>query len=452
MKDFTTGNETKLILNFAVPMLLGNVFMQLYQFADTVIVGKFLGKEALAAVGASTPIIFMVISLVMGVGIGASVVISQYFGIKQYDKVRTTCDTLFMFLLAAGAAVTVLGYFFSRSLLDLMGLPEDILPHATEYLQIYFLGSILLFGYNAVSGILRGIGDSKTPLYFLIIASVTNVVLDLVFIIVFGWGVAGAAWATVISQGLSFLLCVLYVNRKNEIIRVRLFHTRFDKKIFGQCMRLGLPTGLQQMFVGAGNMAMMGIVSGFGTDVIAGYTAANRIDMFASVPIMNFSAALTSFVGQNISVRKFDRIHRGLRSTLLMSVVSCILINVSIIVFAEPLIGIFTPDPNHADYTHVIQYGRECLVVMNSFYFIFAIMFTFNGLLRGAGAAVVPMLTTLLSLWVIRVPAAAILSQYFGPEGIWWAVPIGWTLGALGSICYYFSGKWKTKAVVFQGD
>ena len=446
MKDFTTGNETRLILNFALPMLLGNVFMQLYQFVDTMIVGQFIGKEALAAVGASTPIIFMIIALVMGVGVGASVVISQYFGAKQYDKVRTTCDTLFLFLMAAGVIITVLGYFFSRSILHLMGLPDDILPHATEYLQIYFLGSILLFGFNAVSGILRGVGDSKTPLYFLIIAAILNVLLDLLFVVVFEWGVSGAAWATLISQGVAFITSVIYVNRKHEIIRIRLSLSHFDKTIFRQCIRLGLPTGLQQMFVGAGNTAMMTIVSKFGTDVIAAYTAANRIDMFASLPIMNFAAALTSFVGQNIAVGKFDRIHRGLRSTLLMMLASVIIINVSIIFFAEPLIGIFTSD------AQVIHEGRICLTIMNSFYFIFGIMFTFNGLLRGAGAAIVPMLTTLLSLWVIRVPAAIFLSQHFGAEGIWWAVPIGWFLGALGSICYYFSGKWKAKAVVFQAD
>lgn len=446
MKDFTSGNEAKLILNFAIPMILGNVFMQLYQFVDSVIVGQYLGKEALAAVGASTPVIFMVIALIMGVGVGASVVVSQYFGAKEYEKVRDTCDTIFVFLLVAGVAVMVLGFFFSRAILSLMGLPDDVLPHATEYLQIYFLGSVLLFGYNAVSAMLRGVGDSKTPLYFLIISSVLNVGLDLLFILVFEWGIGGAAWATIISQGVSFLLCVVYVNRKNGVIRVRISHNRFDRTIFRQCVRIGLPTGLQQMFVGAGNTAMMGIVSGFGTDVIAAYSAATRIDMFASLPIMNFSGALTSFVGQNISVGKFDRIKNGLRSTLLMSVLSCVVVNVSIIIFAEPLIGLFTSDPA------VIGYGREALVIINSFYFIFAVMFTFNGVLRGAGAAMVPMLTTLLSLWIFRVPAAALLSKWFGEAGIWWAMPAGWLPGALGAIAYYFSGRWKTKAVVFKGD
>ncbi|MDR0954657.1 MAG: MATE family efflux transporter [Rikenellaceae bacterium] len=446
MKDFTTGNETRLILNFAIPMILGNVFMQLYQFVDSIIVGQYLGKEALAAVGASTPVIFMIISLIMGIGVGASVVVSQYFGAKEYEKVRATCDTIFVFLFVAGVAVTVLGTLFSRNILALMGLPDDVLPHATEYLRIYFLGSILLFGYNAVSAMLRGVGDSKTPLYFLIVASVLNVGLDLFFILVLDWGVAGAAWATIISQGMSFLLCVVYVNWKGEVIRVRFSRKGFDWAIFRQCVRLGLPTGLQQMFVGAGNTAMMSIVSGFGTNVIAAYTAASRIDMFASLPIMNFSGALTSFVGQNISVGRFDRIKAGLRSTLLMSVACCVFINLSIIVFARPLIGIFTSDPA------VIDYGRQTLIIMNSFYFIFAVMFTFNGALRGAGAAVVPMLTTLLSLWIIRVPAAAIFSRWFGEVGIWWAVPVGWFPGALCAIGYYLSGRWKNKSVVFKGD
>ena len=446
MKDFTTGHEGRLILNFAIPMLLGNVCMQTYQFVDSIIVGQYLGKEALAAVGASTPIIFMVVALIMGLSTGASVVVSQYFGAGDHDRVRATCDTLFLALLVAGGTLSILGVLFSKYILQWMGLPDDVLPHATEFLQIYFVGAILLFGYNAVSAVLRGVGDSKTPLYFLVLSSVLNVGLDFLFILGFGWGIAGAAWATTISQGVAFILCVIYVNRRGEVVRVRLRHSGFNRKIFKQCLRLGLPTGLQQMFVGAGNAAVMSIVSGFGTDVIAAYSAVMRIDMFASLPIMNFSAALTSFVGQNIAVGKLDRIRRGLRSTLVMSIASCILINVSIILFAGPLIRIFTDDPA------VIAYGKQCLIIMNAFYCIFGIMFTVNGLLRGAGAAVVPMLTTMLSLWLVRVPAAALFSGWWGEVGIWWAVPMGWVCGAVGSLIYYYSGKWRGKAVVFKGD
>ncbi len=442
MIDFTKGNETKQIFQFALPMLIGNVFMQLYQFADTVIVGRFLGKEALAAVGASTPVVFLTIALVIGIGIGSSIVISQYFGAKRYDKVRITCDTLFIFLFIAALVITVVGVVFSESILRLIVLPEEIIPMAKTYLQIYFSGSILLFGYNAVAAVLRGVGDSKTPLYFLIISSVLNIVLDLLFIAVFGWGVAGAAWATVVSQGFAFLLSVWYVNRRNHVIRINLLRPKFDGEIFKQCMQMGLPAGLQQTFLAVGMLALMGIVNGFGTDVIAAYSAVNRIDTFAALPVMNFAAALTTFVGQNVGAGKFRRIRRGLRATLLMSIGTCLVINTALILGAEPLMRIFTTDPA------VIAIGQKYLMILNAFYLIFSVMMTINGLLRGAGAAVFPMIVTLLSLWLVRVPAAAWLSGEMGYEGIWWAVPVGWTVGMVAALAYYFSGRWKHKAVV----
>jgi putative MATE family efflux protein len=442
MKDFTKGSEAKQIFQFALPMLIGNVFMQLYQFADTVIVGRFLGKEALAAVGASTPVVFLTIALVIGIGIGSSIVISQYFGAKRYTRVTATCDTLFIFLFVAAIVITVVGIAFSESILRLMALPEEIVPMAKTYLQIYFSGSILLSGYNAVAAILRGVGDSKTPLYFLIVSSILNIVLDLLFIAVFGLGVAGAAWATVISQGVAFLLAVWYINRRNQVIRINLFRPKFDGEIFKQCIRMGLPAGFQQTFLAVGMLALMGIVNGFGTDVIAAYSAVNRIDTFAALPVMNFSAALTTFVGQNVGAGKFRRIGRGLRATLLMSLGTCLAINTALILGANPLINVFTTDPA------VIAIGHKYLLILNAFYLIFAVMITINGLLRGAGAAVFPMIVTLLSLWLVRVPAAAWLSGKMGCEGIWWAMPFGWTVGMVAVLTYYFSGKWKRKAVV----
>ncbi len=445
MRDFTTGNEGKLILNFAIPMLIGNIFMQLYQFADTVIVGRFLGKEALSAVGASTPVVFMTIALVIGIGVGSSVVISQFFGAKQYDKVQTTADTVFIVLLAMAFVVTLFGVFFSRRILVWMRLPEDVLPMAASYLRIYFSGSVLMFGYNAVAAMLRGIGDSKTPLIFLIISTLLNIGLDFLFILGFGWGVNGAAAATVAAQGAAFFFSVWYINRKKMAIRIELRTPKFDGRIFRQCIRLGLPTGLQQTFVAVGMLALMGIVNGFGTDVIAGYVAVSRLDTFVSLPVMNFAAALTNFTGQNIAVGMYDRIRRGLKATLTMSLATCVLINVVMILFARPLISIFTSDPA------VIEIGREYLTIMNTFYILFAVMFAFNGVMRGAGAAVVPMITTLLSLWLIRIPAAAFLSRWLGETGIWWSVPIGWFVGMCGSIGYYYSGKWKNKTV-FKAD
>lgn len=447
MRDFTTGSEAKHIFNFALPMLIGNVFMQLYQLVDSVIVGQYLGKEALAAVGASTPVVFLTIALIMGMGIGASIVISQYYGAKQYEKVRLTSDTMMIFLFGAGIVVTLFGTIFSRHVLQLMQLPEDIIPHATEYLRIYFGGSILLFGYNSAAAILRGVGDSKTPLYFLIISAVLNIGLDLLFIVTFSWGIAGAAWATVISQGVAFFLLVIYINRKKDhIVHIELLRPKFDKAIFKHCLQLGLPTGFQQTFVAIGMLALMSVVNGFGTDVIAGYTSAMRIDTLVALPAMNFAAALTSFVGQNMGAGNFDRIRRGLWATLKMTTITCLTLNLLIIVFGRYVMMLFTSD------VAVIDYGRDCLIVLNSFYFLFSTMFVINGLLRGAGATIVPMFVTLLSLWLVRVPVATILSHHFGPEGIWWAIPIGWAVGLMGAMAYYWSGRWKRQSVVKNID
>lgn len=441
MKDFTKGREWQQILYFTVPMLLGNVFMQLYQFVDTAIVGRFVGKEALAAVGASTPVIFMTIALVMGIAIGSTIVISQYFGLKRYDKVHAATDTLVIFTFFASIVITVSGVIFAGPLLRLMGLPEELLPTATLYLRIYYAGSILLFGYNTVAGVLRGVGDSKTPLYFLVISSILNVVLDLVFILYFHWGVAGAAWATVVSQGVAFFMGVVYVNRRHELIRFNILTPRFDRAIFWQCIRMGLPSGLQQTFVAVGMVAVVGVVNGFGTDVIAAYSAVNRIDTLVAIPVMNFSAALTSFVGQNAGAGKFIRIDRGLKYTLMMSSGVVLLLNAVLILFGRHALGMFTTDPA------VIETGYNFLVVLNSTYLIFNAMFCLNGLLRGAGATIFPMISTLISLWLCRVPAAIVLSSVFGEWGIWWAMPIGWAVGLVTNTIYYFSGRWKNKNV-----
>lgn len=441
MKDFTRGREWSQILGFALPMLLGNLFMQLYQFVDTAIVGRFVGKEALAAVGASTPVIFMTIALVVGMGIGASIVISQYFGMKRYDRVQATADTLTIFLAVAAVAVTVLGVLFSVPLLRLMKLPEEIVPMAAGYLKIYFGGSVFLFGFNSVSAVLRGVGDSKTPLYFLVVSAVLNVGLDLLFIVGLGWGVPGAAWATVIAQGAAFLLAVAYVNRKHTLLKFNLINPKFDGALFRQCLRVGLPSGLQQTFVAVGMVALMGVVNGFGTDVIAAYSAVNRIDTFVALPVMNFAAALTSFTGQNAGAGKWLRIRRGLRDTLWMSSGCVLVLNAVLILFGRSVLRIFTDDPA------VLDAGYECLAVMNSTYLLFNLMFVINGMLRGAGATVFTMLITFVSLWLFRVPAAVFLSGVFGETGIWWAMPVGWAAGLAGSVAYFYSGRWRNRGV-----
>lgn len=441
MKDLTSGPVGRQILLFSLPIILGNFVMQLYQIVDSAIVGRYLGKEALAAVGASMPVVFAVVALVIGVGSGASVVISQYFGAKQYDKVRLTSDTLHLFLVGAGLVIALVGVFCSEEIFRLIALPEELIPLAAEYLQIYLGGVFLLFGFNTVAAILRGVGDSKTPLYFLLLSALLNVLLDLLFILRFGWGVAGAAWATVIAQGVAYFAAVWYINAGKSIFHINLLKLHFDRKIFRQCINYGLPTGVQQSFVALGMVALMGIVNGWGTDVIAGYSAAIRVDNLAVIPSMNFAMALTSFTGQNVGAGCMDRVHRGLKMTLLYSSLTCVLITAVIVLFGSDILRIFTTDED------VIRVGREYLVIVSSFYLVFSGMFVINGMLRGAGAVIFPMFSTLLSLWVVRIPVAMWLSRLIGEQGIWWAVPVGWSVGLAIAYGYYRSGKWENHSI-----
>jgi putative MATE family efflux protein len=284
-------------------------------------------------------------------------------------------------------------------------------------------------------------GDSKTPLVFLIISTIINIVLDLLFILVFDWGIAGAAWATVISQAGAFITAVIYLNRNHAIVSFNIKEWIFDWEIMRHGIRIGLPSGLQQTFVALGMMALMGIVNTFGTDVIAAYSVGGRIDSFAALPAMAFSAALATFTGQNLGAGKDARIKNGLIATTIMASVFCIFTTILIILFRQPLVGLFNQDPE------VIRIGSQYLTIVNVFYVLFVLMFVMYGVLRGAGATLIPMFISVLSLWVIRIPIAAILSKHYGEIGIWWSIPIAWAIGLAGSVIYYLSGKWKGKTI-----
>ena len=442
MKDFTQGNITKLILNFTLPMLLGNVFQQLYNIVDSIVVGKVLGKEALASVGASFPIIFTLIALLIGIGSGFSIVISQYYGAKDINRVKRAIDTMYIFLFAAGIFISILGIYFSRELFLLLQLPIELLPQATSYLNVYMVGMVMFFGFSGTSSILRGLGDSKTPLYFLILASIFNIVFDLLFVMVFKWGIAGAAWATVLAQSGAFISGIIYLNRNHNILKFSLFKLVFDKEIFLKSLKIGIPSGLQHTFVALGMMALLGIVNTFGTDVIAAYTAAGRIDSLAMMPAMNFSQAVAAFVGQNLGANKIDRVRQGFKVTFIMSNVFCLLMTAMIVIFGSHLMKLFTTD------TNVIAIGEKYLIIVSSFYLLFSTMFTINGVLRGAGDTLIPMFITLFALWIIRIPGAYFLSSKIGETGIWWSIPLGWSMGAIFSYLYYRTGKWKTKSIV----
>jgi len=443
MRNLTEGREARVIFEFTLPMLIGNVLQQVYNLTDAWVVGQFVGKTALAAVGSSFSIVFLLVALVMGVTMGSGIMISQYYGAGDMERVRRTISTAYWYVLVASVVLTGLGLLVSRPLLMLLRTPDDVLPQAVTYLNIMFAGTVLSFGYNAISAVLRALGDSRTPLYFLAIAVAANVGLDLWFVIGLGWGVAGAAWATIISQGIAFAAGLVYMQRsRHDVLRIHPRRMPFDRIIFARSMRIGLPSGGQQTLVAAGFMALTRIVNGFGTDAIAAYTAAGRLDQFAGMPAMNFAMALTTFVGQNLGAGKPDRVRRGLVATLLMSGAFALGATLLMVFAKEPLVRIFNTDPA------VVAIGSRYLLIVGSFYVLFSTMFVMGAVPRGAGDTMIPFLITIVTLWIIRIPLSAWLSSRLGTDGIWWGIPAAWGMGSILSTVYYLSGRWRRRLVV----
>ena len=441
MRDLSQGPVGKQIFLFALPMLLGNVFQQLYNIVDTIIIGRYIGTDALAAAGASFPVIFVLVSLVIGITTGTTIIISQYYGAKDFEAVKRAIDTAFIFLFFASIALTLLGLVFIDAIWELIGLPHELRSDATTYFSVFAMGMMVMFGYNATSAVLRGLGDSKTPLYFLIISTFLNIGFDILFVVHFGWGIGSVAFATVLAQGIAFALSVIYLNRFHELIRFSFRGLTFDRDIFRSSLRIGIPTGMQHTFVSLGMMALLAIVNPFGTNTIAAYTIAGRIDSFAALPAMNFGLALSTFVGQNIGANRLDRVRSGLRATLWMTSLISITVSLAAWAFGRDLMRIFTTD------MEVIEIGYSYLVIVSSFYILFSAMFVTQGVMRGAGDTLIPMFITLFALWILRIPFSYLLSQRIGTDGIWWGIPIAWAFGFIAAYIYFRSGRWKNKAV-----
>lgn len=447
LKDMTKGSAAKLILVFTIPMFIGNVFQQLYNMVDSVVVGRFVGPDALAAVGTSAPIIFFLISLVMGLTLGSGVIISQFFGAQQMGHVRRAASTALIFQTVCGLILSVVGFLLSRPLLLLLRTPPEIINDSVAYMRIYFCGLLFLFTYNTLSGILRALGDSKTPLYFLAISAVTNTILDVLFVARLGWGVAGVAWATLIAQALSSLLCVYYITRRVPMLQFSRAEFVFDREMFKMMAKIGIPSSIQQSVVSMGMMAVQGLINSFGGVTMAAYTAAARLDTFAMMPVQNFGMALSSFAGQNIGAGRLDRVHQGLRATLAMVVGVSLCVSVGVFMFGPQLIQIFVS----AERVDVISRGVEYLKTVSIFYAVFSVMIVINGLLRGAGDTVITMATSLFDLgtrvvaayWLVTMPG-------LGYRGIWWSIPIGWSVSAVIPVVRYLTGGWKAKVVVRQ--
>lgn len=442
MRDLTKGHEAKVILSFALPLLAGNFLQQAYSLVDSMIVGNFIGKEALAAIGASFPIFYTLIAFVIGIGSGATVIISQYYGAKDLEKVKRATGTIFIFLFYASLLLTMAGIATSDLLFRMLNVEETIIPLASTYFRIYMLGMVAFFGFNTIASVLRGLGDSITSFWFLLIATATNVVLDILFVVVFNWGVAGAATATVIAHFVAFFIGAWYLNKKHSIISFKTKDLIFDRALFNQSLRIGLPTGFQQTFIALGLMALIRIVNNFDSSVLAAYTVASRIDSMAAMPALSLSSALAAFVGQNMGAGKINRIRRGYLISLSMAWGISLMVMVTVYFAGPQIMKLFSQD------TLVVEHGVDYLVIVSSFYIVFSTMFITHGMLRGAGDTLVPMFISLISLWAGRVPLAIFLSHHWGEKGIWWAIPLGWSIGMIFSVTYYLTGRWKDKGVV----
>lgn len=445
MKDLTNGNEALNILKFTIPMFIGNIFQQVYNITDTIIVGQFIGKSALASVGATFPIIFFLISLAIGLNSGIIVIIGQYFGAKNFIKLKETIYTSYIISTIISIFITILGFNYSREILLILKTPSDVIIEAITYIKVIFIGTIFLFLFNAIQAIFRGLGDSNTPLYFLIISSILNLILDILFVIFLKMGVFGVAFATTLSQGISLFLGIIYLFfTENKILKFKIQEISFSLDILVKSLKIGLPTAIQQMLVSFGIMALTKIVNNFGSEVLAGFTIAGRIDSMAMMPAMNFSMALSSFVAQNIGARKLERIKKGFYATTIMSLSVSLFFTFIIITFSDFLIRLFNTEP------YVVKIGKEYLIIVSSCYSFFAFMFVINGVLRGAGDTIISMFITLFSLWIIRIPLSYMLSFFLGPKGIWFGIPIAWIIGASFAFFYYLTGKWKKVSFILK--
>ena len=440
--DLTHGSVWKVIVRFALPLLIGNLLQQLYNVTDSIIVGQFLGKEALAAVSASFFIYYLIISLVIGVGSGTSVVVSQFFGAKQYDKVQRAFSSFFIFMLVAGIALSIAGIIFAEPIFRLTNTPEEVIPDAVAYFRIYIGGTFLFVTFNSIISILRGVGESVRPMIFIFITTVLNIVLDLLFIVGFGWGIEGAARATVIAQGIGMCVALGYVNNTHPLLSIKKQDLLFDMKLFKEGLKIGLPTSVQQCAIALGLIALLGIVNGFGTDTLTAYGAAGKIDTIITQAVLTLSGALAAFCGQNIGAGRFDRVRKGLRFTMLVNVIFSVVTFTAIYFFGEEMMRAFTNDQA------VIAIGKEYLLIIGGFFIVHGALNIYNGALRGAGDTIFTMVTSLLCLWLIRIPLAYQLSAWYGRQGIWWAIGISIGIGLVITYIYYKTDIWKKRCVV----
>ena len=437
MEPMTSGSIWKRMILFALPLMLGNLFQQMYNTVDSLIVGRFVGSSALAAVSSSGSLIGMLIGLLSGISSGAGVIVARHFGAGDREGLHRTVHTIVAFGLAAGVVMTAVGVLLSPQILMWMGTPESVMSESVTYLRIYFCGSLAVMMYNVFVGILQAVGDGRHPLYYLIASSVVNLGLDLLFIQAFDAGVGGAALATVISQVVSALLCLIQLMRTKEDYRLELRSIRFERDILGQIVRVGQPSGVQNSIIAFANVIVQSNVNAFGEMAMAGYGAYAKIEGFGFLPINSFTLALTTFVGQNLGATQYERTKKGARFGILMTVTLAEAIGVLVFLFAPQLIALFDPTPE------VVAFGVGKARTAALFYCLLAYAHSVAAVLRGAGKAVIPM-AIMIAIWCgVRVAFLSItIPLTHSIQMVYWVYPLTWALSSVFFFWYYHHGNW----------
>lgn len=433
----TSGSITKHLIIFSIPLLLGNLFQQLYNAIDSAIVGHFIGDNALAAVGSSAPVTNLLVSFFMGIGIGASVIIAKYFGARDKDKLSRSLHTAITFIIIVGIMMSIIGYFACPFILSLINTPIEVMNEATTYLKIIFIGNIFTMFYNMASGILRAVGDSKHPLYYLIIATIVNIILDFIFIAYFQLGIAGAAYATIIAQAISALLTLLQLITTKQEYQLSLNKLSLDKQMLKEIINVGIPSGIQNGIVSFSNLVVQGNINSFGSIAMAGCSAYSKIDGFAILPVLSYSNALTTFTSQNMGANKIDRVKKGVRSGLILSITTTLAISLGLILYSDKLLTLFTNDPE------VIKYGLYQMQILAPCYFLLAISHAFNGIIRGSGKTKVPMIVMIVCWCLMRMAWISISVPIFQDiRFVFMGWPITWLASTIIFIIYYKKGNW----------
>lgn len=434
----TEGKPQKILITFSLPILLSSVFQQLYNIIDSIVAGKYIGEDALAAIGASYPITMIFMSIAFGCNVGCSVIISQLFGSKNIKDMKLAVNTSFVSVISLSLILTVIGLVFCNDIISLINTPENIFSDSALYLRIYIGGLGFLFLYNICTGIFTALGDSRTPLYFLIFSSVGNIILDLIFVIVFKMGISGVAFATFLMQGISSVLAFITLLLRLKAIPCEENPGIFSFRMLARISKIAVPSILQQSFVSIGNILIQGIINQYGSAVIAGYSAAIKLNTFAITSFATFSNALSSFTAQNIGAGKIDRVKKGYKAAIIMGISAVLLFSLAYIIFGRQLINLFMD----SDSNEAISVGVKFLMFVSPFYFSVTIKLITDGLLRGAGAVWLFIASTFTDL-IIRVILSFVLNPIIGYVSIPISWFIGWLVGMSLCLVFYFSGIWK---------